>query len=535
MPKKGLLDNDNIKVEVLRLENEGLSVRKISERLGISKTSIHDFLSKKNYREWWDQNEKPIASGSLYDHHQNIKQLNKKRYIVTSAQNNTFVHEQFLQSLETAAEYLDAQIIVGTFSYNLNGFQNLEKSEGEWFDPKIVDYVLDEPVQLADGLLWCGELNILPTAVNPLSGLQSYTRSDSGIVPHAKVQLESLPTHKTEPCRMMYTTGAVTLRNYIEKKTGQKASFHHVFGALLVEVDDDGDWFVRQLIADSDTGIFQDLDVVYTPTDVLKNAQVEAINWGDIHVEKLDWTAANACFDKYQEDSMLDTLRPKYQFIHDAIDFTSRNHHNRNDPYFLFKQYYHGNESVEADVMEVRNVLKEMYRNWCELVIVESNHDLALKRWLKEADYKSDPVNAVFFLECQLEMYRAIQRGDFEFSVLEHKVKEGVDYFDENVRFLKTDESFKICDSIECGMHGHIGVSGSKGTASGFTKLGSRVNIGHSHSAKIVDGVYQAGHMMDLDKVDYAKGPSTWSVSHIVTYPNGKRTIITMTKGKWHA
>jgi len=362
MAKKGLLDSDDIKVEVLRLVNEGLSMRKISERLGISKTAIHDFLSKKNYKEWWEHNEKPIASGSLYDHHQDIKTLNRKRYILTSAQNNTFVHEQFLQSLETAADYLDAQIIVGTFSYNLNGFQNLEKSEGEWFDPKIVDYILDEPVQLAQGLLWCGELNILPTAVNPLSGLQSYTRSDSGIVPHTKVQLESLPTHKTEPCRMMYTTGAVTLRNYIEKKTGQKASFHHVFGALLVEVDDEGDWFVRQLIADSDTGHFQDLDVLYAPDYPVKNVPVEAINWGDIHVEKIDEVSADACFYREQPGNMLDTLRPKYQFIHDVLDMESRNHHNRSDPYFMFKQYIHGPDSVESNVMSVRRILKDMHR-----------------------------------------------------------------------------------------------------------------------------------------------------------------------------
>jgi hypothetical protein len=62
----------------------------------------------------------------------------------------------------------------------------------------------------------------------------------------------------------MYTTGACTLRNYINRKAGQVATFHHVFGALYVEVAEDGKWFVRQIMAD-DSGAFYDLDVYYTP------------------------------------------------------------------------------------------------------------------------------------------------------------------------------------------------------------------------------------------------------------------------------
>ena len=145
------------------------------------------------------------------------------------------MHGTFLKSLETMAVHVNAKIIVGTFTYNKFAFSNLDGDD--WYDPKIAKYILDEPAILADGLLWCGELNINPTASNPLSGLQSYAKGDSAIVPHVKVQLESLPTHKTLPVRMMYTTGTVTKRNYVQKKAGQKASFHHIFGALLVEVE----------------------------------------------------------------------------------------------------------------------------------------------------------------------------------------------------------------------------------------------------------------------------------------------------------
>jgi hypothetical protein len=531
------LNLDSTKVEILRLVNENMSLRNIEKVVGVSRSAISKFLRKETHKDWWALNDKPIASGSYLDHHTNIKKLDKKRYIVTSAQNNTFVHPGFLAALERMADDIDAQIIVGTYSYNTSGFQNLQKGEGEWFDPKIKDYILDEPVQLAEGLMWLGELNILPTAVNPLSGLQSYSMGSSAIVPHAKVQLESLPTHKTDPVRMMYTTGSVTKRNYIQKKAGQKASFHHVFGALLVEIDDEGDWFVRQLIADSKTGNFQDLDTLYTSELKVNNAQVEAINWGDIHVEKLDPSVANASF--FGNNNMLDALRPNYQFVHDGIDFESRNHHNIKDPYFRFKMHKNGKDNVRKNIEQFAQFLKQIDRTNTHTVVVESNHDLALKRWLKEADYKTDPENAIFFLECQLMLYKLIERGDDNGSLLGDVLYKVLNNdFHSNATFLTQDDSFKICDGsgngIECGAHGHLGNNGSKGSILSYKQLGTRYNIGHSHAAGIKDGVYQAGVSATLD-MGYNQGGSSWSHSHIVTYPNGKRTIITIKNGKWRA
>lgn len=532
-----LLDDDQVKIEVLRMRNDGWVLSSIAETHGASASSIGDFLRKKTYKDWWEKNEKPIAVGDLHDHHKNIKRLNKKRYIVTSAQNNTFVHSGFLSALESMAEDINAQILVGTFSYNTNGFQNLEKGEGAFFDPRIVKYIMDEPVELAKGLIWCGELNILPTAANPISGLHSYTRSDSGIIPHAKVQLESLPTHKDYSCRMMYTTGAVTKRNYVQKKAGQKASFHHIFGALIVEVDDDGTWFVRQLIADSDDGSFYDLNTLYTKKDhTFEDDAVEGINWGDIHVEKIDEKIADVCF--YSNDSMLNVLTPKKQFVNDVLDFEARNHHSRNDPYFRFSKHVNGVDSVQDNIKSVADFLDSIIREKTETIVVESNHDLALKRWLKEADYKTDPENAIFFLESQLAMYKSLKEQDSDFNIFEHSVRNASAKLLQNTRFLKTDESFILCahtgNGIECGQHGHLGNNGARGSVRSFQLQGSRYNVGHSHTAAIKDGVYYAGVVGKLN-MGYNQGGSSWSHSNIVTYKNGKRAIVTISNNKWRA
>lgn len=104
--------------------------------------------------------------------------------------------------------------------------------------------------------------------------------------------------------------------------------------------------------------------------------------------------------------------------------------------------------------------------------------------------------------------------------------------------FLGPDDSFVLCDDgsggIEFAMHGHLGPSGSKGTPLGLSKIGRRANTGHTHAAQIIDGLYIAGTMTRL-RLEYTKGPSAWSHSIIVTYPNGKRAIITFYAGKWRA
>lgn len=524
------LENDEIKLEVIRLKSEGLSSRTIGQILGLGKTTVNDFLAQTTYVDWWQNyNDKPIASGEYEDHHKDIEELSEGIYLITSAQNNTFVHYPFLQALEVAAEHLDAEIIVGTFSYNKTGFQNLEKGEGDWFDSKITKYIKDRPVKLAQGLMFLGELNILPTAVNPFSGLQSYAKNNSAIIPHAKLSLESLPRLKGEDARFLYSTGCITKRNYIQKKSGQKGSFDHVYSALIVEVDKDGDWFVRQIISDED-GSFYDLDTLYTKDGVVTGQSIAAIQYGDIHAEKVDEIVQDISWSKSNPDSILNKLKPAYQFVHDVLDHSSRNHHNIKDPYFRFMQFYHGRDSVVKDLRCVKRVLERMNRDYCTTVIVESNHDLALQRWLKEADYKSDPQNAILFLTLQLATYEAMYQNYTDFQVFRHALEEVVG-LNHSPIFLKTDQSFKLLD-VEFGFHGHLGANGSRGTPNQFLNLGVKTCSGHTHSCSIKSGVYVAGTSSKLD-MGYNKGMSSWSHSHIILYKNGKRAIVTIKNGKY--
>ncbi len=524
-------------LEIIRLtKQDNMSSRKVGELYDVGKSTIGDFLRKETYVEFWeDYDKKPHLAGTKHNQLEHRKTLTGSKFVITSAQNNTYVHSDFLKSLEHYCEHNEAELLVSTFVYDRKGWKNGEKCADNddinyWYDPKINKYRCDESVQLAEGLVLCGELNIIPTAVNPSSGLQNYLGSQSGIIPHAKLQLESLPSPKGEPARLMYTTGALTQRNYIQKKAGQKASWHHCFSALVVEIDSDGDWFVRQLHAEQETGCFYDLTKFYTPDGVEVHDRIEAINYGDVHAAKLDEIVADVSW--RGDKSILDTLKPKYQLVHDVLDQRARNHHNVKDPHFMFEMFNNKTESVEEEVLHTAEVLDSMCRDYSEVVVVESNHDLALRKWLKEQDYRKDPVNALFFLELQLMEYKAIANQDKDYSTFKDATFKVMPELEtKNIRFLRTDESFKVKD-IECGSHGHLGTNGSRASVNGFRAQGIKFNVGHSHSCAIKDGVYYAGVSGKLE-MGYNVGSSSWSQSHVLTYTNGKRTVITLKDGKW--
>ena len=466
------------------------------------------------------------------------------RYILTAAQNNTYLFDAAWDSLNTLARHYEARIMVSRFTYEKISHQVRQEKpgvsrdtqhEGElWYDPRLEAHVHDRRIQLAPGLVWCGELNILPTAVRPLSGLESYTGRSSTIVPHPKIAMESVASGKFEATKLMFTTGAVTQRNYLQRKAGQKAEFHHGYGGLLVEVDSDGSWWCRQLNADSD-GVIHDLDLYADGNRIVEGIAVEAVTWGDIHVGQMDEANMRACWGDGHSGCIIERLRPRHQFFHDLLDFRSRNHHDRGNPHAAFQRHCEGNGNVLGEVAKVARFLDATYRPWCASVVVDSNHDNAMERWLREGDYRVDPLNAVFFLTAQLTKYRAIEARQKDFHLVEWALRSVQVDATKTFKFLRPDESFVVCHDanggIECGMHGHMGPNGKRGSANAFARMGRKSNVGHSHSAGIVDGVYTAGTSSNLD-LGYNVGPSSWTHSHIVTHENGKRQIITVWKGR---
>lgn len=464
-------------------------------------------------------------------------------YILTCAQNNTEIHMPTWLNLLALAKHEEAKIFVSTFLYAARSHwqKNLDKGrkpgpkEDLWWDKHILPFRNDERVEIAKGLVWCGELNISPTASSPLSGLDVFTGRASMVVPHTTIAMESIATIGGDGAKLNFTTGTVTQRNYIQRKEGFKAEFHHCYGALLVEVDDDGHWWCRQLNADSD-GVIYDLDRKVADGVVTTGHRVEAITLGDTHSEVKDTIVHKATV-----EDMIPALDPKYIFVHDVIDMGRRGHHNIKDPYAMMLAYASKKESVRDAVEGVRGFLEEIADPLCrEIVVVNSNHDRHLDRWLTDNDGRRDPVNA--------DYWGLLNHWKTNFIMANHHIPDLLalaitmpeeDFEKDNgVTFLDGNSSFVICEKfgggIECALHGDRGANGSRGSRRQFAKMGRRSNVGHSHAAGITQGCYQAGTNSEMD-LGYNKGLSAWTHSDIITYTNGKRAIVTFFRGKWRA
>ena len=456
-----------------------------------------------------------------------IETATGRSFILTSAQNQTAVFRPFWENLLKFAEYHDAEIKVARFRYNVSESQaKQEKTDSaahseDWYAGELTEYFSDTRVKLCDGLVWAGDMNILPTATDPLSGMDSFSGLDSCIFPHAKIALKSIAVAMEDPPKKNYTTGAVTLSNYIKRKAGQKAEFHHAYGALFVTIDDDGVPHCRHINADSD-GAFYDLDV-RVEGEITTGHRIAALTAADIHGRNADQSVVVATWGK---GGLVDTLKPEKQFLHDILDFESRSHHN--DLFDQYRLYCEGDDGVEQEISDTHAVISECLRDFCETFIIQANHDEHFGRWLKEGNFKADFLNAPFYLEAMAAMLRSIRDRNDDFNLLEWAFERfgGIE-----ATFVPRNSVVDVC-GVDHGSHGDMGPNGSRGSVRNLSKVGRKMNIGHSHSAHIVDGCYQCGTSSRLD-MKYLKGPSSWSHAHIITYQNGKRAIIEIKDGKW--
>src|SRR6185369_16013802 len=161
---------------------------------------------------------------------------------------------------------------------------------------------------------------------------------------------------------------------------------------------------------------------------------------------------------------------------------------------YAFYRWLRGLHRVDSELEKTAEVMRRYLRPGVKTVVPDSNHDgWWLKSYLAKADYRPDAANAELFLDLQTFMYKEIRKGlsPKEVNLTEYALsKFGTD----GVRYLLADESYTICNrKIECGMHGHLGPDGARGTPRNLNLVGRRANTGHTHSAGIWNGLYVAG------------------------------------------
>lgn len=452
----------------------------------------------------------------------------KKRYIITCSQNNTLVNAGFWDAIQHYIAENDSTLLVLPIRYK-NPTSRIDPQDDDadvWWPEEVLPYLVENVLKIHKELWVMGHMRIQATAVNPLTGLEGMSGAASAIYGHNQVQMKTVPTPQSQLPKILHTTGSCSERNYSKTKAGTKGSFHHSFAAVVVEKE--GKKFhLRCVIWDGEC--FYDLDKKYTAQGVRKAEPVEVLVTGDEHAIFNDPEVRAATY--LNADSIAKTLKPKYIIRHDVFDGYSISHHHRNNPVTKFIKWREGLDSVEGELQATVDFVDQTTPRGSTNVIVASNHNEHLMRWLREADWKLEPWNSKIY---HWFWYHMLEQATFSGTIAETFdpfAFWATNKITSSTKFLKRDETF-VQKDVELSIHGDIGPNGTRGSAVNLNKMGIRSVIGHSHSPGIEKGVYQVGTSTPL-RLEYNPGPSSWLNTHAVVYPNGKRQLINVIEGSW--
>jgi hypothetical protein len=488
--------------------------------------------------------------------------LDSKIFVVTSAQNATPLHEGFWNSLLQYCEFRGAELMVIPIRYkNATSRWTESQANAEWwldapaepYDAEIHTketevqyyarvypnrkYLWNVRKALNKNISVLGDIKVQPTAVSPLSGFEGITHGESGILGHTKLQLKVIATPQGKYPKILTTTGACTVKNYSDTRAGKLGDFHHTLGAAVVEID--GPRFhLRQINASKD-GSFYDIvdgEVTLFGADFsggkpwTNTTGVPGLVMGDTHVEGIDPDVERATFQE-----IIPQLKPSKIFWHDLEDGGSVNHWAQKNPFVTGARHFSKAGSAEEEFYSALKFVTDRTPGLSQSVIVASNHNDWLHRWILERDWKTlSPKDRGFYLKVASKLYEQskLLTGD-DAERLNAFIILAKERFADNgsVRVLDYEESCLV-EGVECGMHGHYGPNGSRGSARSMRRIGVKSIIGHSHTPAIEEGCYQVGTSTKLTR-GYTHGPSSWLNTHCVIYPNGKRTLINVIDGKW--
>jgi hypothetical protein len=492
----------------------------LGDEFGVSERTIRKWCSERlSLKEKVDIEPEQYVKAKARVHDEN-----KKRFIITWAQNNTPVHSGFLKNIEAYADYINADIhvIAGRYKNPTSIWSQNQEQEENW-DSKVIKYLDANRHDIHEFVSILSDIKIQPTAVNPMTGLQALSGVNSCVFGSPKVQLEMIPV--LEGCRpkMMLTTGSITKKNYTDSKAGKTGDFHHTFGFVIVEIKDDEIFFTRQVTADDKTGNFSDLYFRVENGLIKELDKVSAIVLGDIHYGHHDQVVLDSTM------VLMDKLVPKHVILHDVFDGNSISHHEMKDPFIQYGKEIAGTNDLEKEVENMLTGL-QAFEKYDNVVVVRSNHDDFLDRWLKNEDWKKQPTFKNSRLYMRYSDLLLEQYGRDPYSV------KGVIPSIINERFPKfktlgRSESYRVKD-WELGQHGDIGSNGSRGSLLQFRRLNTKIVVGHYHSPGRKDGAIAVGTSTKL-RVGYNKGASTWLQSHIIIHTDGRAQHINFINGEF--
>lgn len=478
---------------------------------------------------------KHVTTGKVLFERDKLEDISKRargfnRFVVTTAVAHKTIHAGFLSAIKSYAKINKntLPIIVPT----------ADPDSGSVTDEHLVSYdaklkdecVLLEPMAINNSISISG-IKIRAKQINPLTGLDRLGQRNSSIIiasPKQQLKYVAVSKHdhmtKAEIC-----TGALTMPEYSDSvyagaRTAALAKNDHVMGAVIVEKVDDDFFHFRQVQADED-GAFIDLCKKFTP-DGKWTLEPATLIPGDWHVGATDESVKSSI------GQMLQSLSIERLVLHDFFDGYAINHHDADSLLKQSMRAYNGLSSLRDELVRGADDLRWLLSLFTgEIVIVKSNHDEFIDKYISSNKYHRDALNAEILHELFLVKLKNRKAN------LTKTAYEMVGFQSDRVTWLDRDQSYRIAN-VELGMHGDRGANGSRPSLNSIENAYGNCVVGHNHSAAIQRGVYRVGTSTRFD-LDYNDGPSSWTHTCCLLYNNGSRQLINFltgspkVKGRW--
>lgn len=432
------------------------------------------------------------------------KKITKKVVVITSILPNTEIQNDFVSALELYCKKNEGQLLL----VPIRGVKN--------------ETIFKKDIMLRFGKYFCTEatfnrnLKLVNAGItannkNPLASLKELGHKEySTIVASTKQCMEMVPSINKGKTHLIYLTGTCSNVLYNKNVTGTINSNNNKVGALVVELQNDKIFYIRNL--EWINGYFVDLNKAYYPNRI-KNIEAEALVAGDLHLSGDEDPKA---LDLLEKEIAL--LKAKRLIIHDFCSHNTINHHEQDNWIKMAKltKKFHSLEDEHKYTAQTFNYFAKNLKN-VEFVVVKSNHDRWLHKYLGNRNlWIKDNCNA--FYAHTLCGYALQGMDPFEATMrryLDPKLK---------IKFLEDGETYKIADT-ELSLHGDIGNNGGNATLRSIELSAGRCIIGHSHQPRL--GFYgaQVGTNTKMD-LGYNVGGSSWHNGNVSLFKDGHKQLL---------
>lgn len=424
-----------------------------------------------------------------------------KKVIISTVFSGELYNKSAFALLKGMAKQLNADLRLLYVHTSKN--KRFTEDQLEELDP----YLVQDLTFTHDEHAICKSMNFKSSCKKPLTNIEKISQHYKLIVvSSAKQQCKILPYDTNETFKIAYSTGTISEFDYKNTVTGYIDKQFNKCGAVVLEYNDTLQRYLPRNIEIVNNEIYDGNRVYYFDGDHVKyrKTTVDAMVLGDLHLPEEDFISVMTSV------SQINLYKPKQVLIGDWCSFNSINHHEANK--YLNKVMYY-QQSLKDELEESIEKLNRFVdmTDDCEFLIIHSNHDEFLDKWLNSGEIEKDKQNAVTGMKLYL-------------SYAEHKDPYFVYEMDKRIKFLKKGEIFSV-NGVVLSNHGHIGLCGSKANSTTYVKTYEKSITGHTHSPKIEDSNYTVGTCSKLN-LTYTNHLSNWAFANALVHKNGVVQLI---------